>query len=481
MNVHDWRRDNVNRMIADVYDTIQAVKPWVTFGVSPFGIWTTDHNVAQREGVPLPPGIWGGNMYQEIYCDPVAWLKQGTVDYISPQLYWRIGGGQDYNTLAPWWANLANRFGVHFYSSMANYKHNPNDGAFREYYTVQELANQARINRTASRDNAPGAVFFNTRAWFNDRHTPANANFAPFRNYFRENIFVRPALPPAINWKPAREQGMVTFNAASGNQISWIYNEDDNVRFAVYAVPIANRNDPNVFSKSDFLLGISYRKEYVLPANVSTNTHRIAVSVFDHFGNEFAPRVMGENLVESTPAQLSFPHNHQGLLLPVTFRWGAVNNADSYIWQLARDENFTDIVCTHETIQHEFSTAVRHNIRESGNGIYYWRVKTRRANTLDAWSEVRAVEFGRISNTPENTVDMQDIFVEHNRLIIKASDFSQVKINIFNTLGQLLTGTDYNLQAGRNEIDMGLNRLANGIYLIQVQSHIHTNTIKVKI
>jgi uncharacterized lipoprotein YddW (UPF0748 family) len=55
--VHDWRRDNVNRMIADVYDTIQAVKPYITFGVSPFGIWTTSASVAAAEGISLPSGI----------------------------------------------------------------------------------------------------------------------------------------------------------------------------------------------------------------------------------------------------------------------------------------------------------------------------------------------------------------------------------------------------------------------------------------
>jgi uncharacterized lipoprotein YddW (UPF0748 family) len=42
MDLGDWRRANVNKMIAEVYDTIQDVKPFVRFGVSPFGIWTTN-------------------------------------------------------------------------------------------------------------------------------------------------------------------------------------------------------------------------------------------------------------------------------------------------------------------------------------------------------------------------------------------------------------------------------------------------------
>lgn len=57
VDVHDWRRDNINRMVAEVYDTIQTVKPWVTFGISPFGIWTTSASVAAAEGITLPSGI----------------------------------------------------------------------------------------------------------------------------------------------------------------------------------------------------------------------------------------------------------------------------------------------------------------------------------------------------------------------------------------------------------------------------------------
>jgi uncharacterized lipoprotein YddW (UPF0748 family) len=162
MNVGDWRRQNVNMMIKEVYDTIQAVKPWVTFGVSPFGIWTTDTNVAKKRNVKLPNGISGGNMYAEIYCDPVAWLEEGTVDYLSPQLYWKVGGSQDYKRLSRWWGNLCNRFGKHFYSSMALYRFEEGD----EGFSISDIRQQLEFNRVVT-DNAPGAVFYNTLAWTN--------------------------------------------------------------------------------------------------------------------------------------------------------------------------------------------------------------------------------------------------------------------------------------------------------------------------
>ena len=120
MTLSNWRRDNVNKMVADVYDTIQAVKPQVVFGVSPFGIWTTSGTVATARGLTLPSGITGSNMYEQIYCDPVAWLEQGKVDYISPQLYWTTtSSGQDYDVLCPWWSDVAKKYNKYFYSSMS--------------------------------------------------------------------------------------------------------------------------------------------------------------------------------------------------------------------------------------------------------------------------------------------------------------------------------------------------------------------------
>ncbi|HEX9972655.1 MAG TPA: family 10 glycosylhydrolase, partial [bacterium] len=85
----DWRRDNVNLFIEMVYDTIQAIKPYVKFGVSPFGIW--------KNGVPS--GITGLDAYSAIYADAVTWFNKQIVDYVAPQLYWAFGGGQDYGKL----------------------------------------------------------------------------------------------------------------------------------------------------------------------------------------------------------------------------------------------------------------------------------------------------------------------------------------------------------------------------------------------
>ena len=85
----DWRRQNVNKLIAQVYRMIQSEKPYVRFGISPAGVWCTDATIAERYGVtPTPVGSdWA---YDDIFCDPMAWIQEHSIDYISPQIYWTI-------------------------------------------------------------------------------------------------------------------------------------------------------------------------------------------------------------------------------------------------------------------------------------------------------------------------------------------------------------------------------------------------------
>ncbi len=91
----DWRRDNVNLLVKQMYAGIKAAKPWVKFGVSPFGIW--------RPG--YPERIKGFDAYSELFADSRKWLTEGWVDYFTPQIYWAIGKPDErYPLLLHWWA-----------------------------------------------------------------------------------------------------------------------------------------------------------------------------------------------------------------------------------------------------------------------------------------------------------------------------------------------------------------------------------------
>ncbi|MFZ6656780.1 glycoside hydrolase family 10 protein [Undibacterium sp. TJN19] len=100
---NDWRRENVNRLVETVNQRVHQEKPWVKFGVSPFGIGRPDR---------LPAGISGFSQYDKLYADVELWLAKGWLDYLAPQLYWPINQGpQAFRVLHDYWLdqNLQNR------------------------------------------------------------------------------------------------------------------------------------------------------------------------------------------------------------------------------------------------------------------------------------------------------------------------------------------------------------------------------------
>ncbi len=90
----NWRRHNVNTLVMELKRTIQSTRPGVTFGVSPFGIYTKGAPADVKAGV---------DQYNQLFADPVAWMKQGWVDYLAPQLYWPDAGPQSFSSLLRWW------------------------------------------------------------------------------------------------------------------------------------------------------------------------------------------------------------------------------------------------------------------------------------------------------------------------------------------------------------------------------------------
>ena len=263
----DWRRENCNKMVKAIYDRIQSIKPYVIFGMSPAGIAKEG---AKNIGIE-PPSVEGSDwQYNQIYCNPLAWLVEGSIDYISPQLYWTTThAAAPYGPLCEWWSQVCKKFNIYFYPSHA-FGTSP-----------EEIGAQINLNREF---DVPGVVVWDVQNFLRKEHVP----------YLAENQFRYKALPPALHWKNADEQGMIDNLSLSGQTLSWTY-EKENVRYAIYAIPSSQINDTEVFSKSQYLLGISYDKQFTLPSEV-IDTHHIAVSVLDRYGNEYLP---ARNLIKN--------------------------------------------------------------------------------------------------------------------------------------------------------------------------------------
>lgn len=193
----DWRRDNVNQLVQRLFQGIRAEKPSVKFGISPFGIY--------RPGQPA--GVDGMDQYAAIYADPKLWLEQGWVDYIAPQLYWRISAPQQsYPALLNWWVaqNPRNR---HIYTG--NYL-SQLDGAG---WPVSEFEEQVALSRKSFKNLSLGNIFFSMKMF--------SRNSQGVNEVFKSSVYSKPALAPTMEWLDNEAPGPPSGLQATAGQLSW--------------------------------------------------------------------------------------------------------------------------------------------------------------------------------------------------------------------------------------------------------------------
>jgi uncharacterized lipoprotein YddW (UPF0748 family) len=203
----DWRRDNVNLLVKNISDSLRAVKPWVKFGISPFGIWQN-----KSTSKPLGSATGGLESYSDIYCDSRFWLEKGYVDYITPQLYWNIGlAVADYSKLVPWWAD--NSFDRHLYIGQAAYKINATDNT--TWQNTSHMPSQIRLNRATAK--VQGSIYYNTNT--------LNKNPLGFRDSLITKFYKTPSLMPTMAWKdvvaPSAPVSLTASVTNTGVQLKW--------------------------------------------------------------------------------------------------------------------------------------------------------------------------------------------------------------------------------------------------------------------
>jgi uncharacterized lipoprotein YddW (UPF0748 family) len=142
----DWRRNNVNTMVHRLSQVVRA-RPGCQFGISPFGIYTKGQPADVRAGL---------DQLNELYSDPVAWLQQGWVDYLAPQLYWKDGGPQSFTALLRWWRNPGvNTRGIPIYPGI-DLERLGSDG-----WPASEIAHQMEVEKTVDPRHGGGFLLWN--------------------------------------------------------------------------------------------------------------------------------------------------------------------------------------------------------------------------------------------------------------------------------------------------------------------------------
>lgn len=276
-NKNNWRRDNIDLLIKQVSDSIKAVKPYVKFGISPFGIWQ-NKTASQPEGSATN----GLQSFSDIYADSKKWIQQGWVDYLAPQLYWYIGFSvADYGILANWWNNLVTE-PRHIYIGQAMYRVNADAN-----WNANEIPKQLNVNRSLK--NVYGSIFYNT--------TSLNKNPLGVRDSLRNNYFKYPALLPPMPWKdniaPQPPTGLIATVVADGVSLKWnfdksITNELNKTKqFVVYRFKEDEKIDINN-SKSIIYISPLAEETYIDKTAKDAN-YTYLVTALDRLHNESLP------------------------------------------------------------------------------------------------------------------------------------------------------------------------------------------------
>ena len=228
----DWRRENVELLIKQLNDTIKEMKPWVRFGISPFGIHRNKKDTPDSSG----SNTNGLSNYDELFADVPRWAEIGIIDYVVPQLYWEIGHKRAcYEVLINWWNDTWKRGHLYIGQSV---------GSFSKPDVNNPEIDQTEAKMRLVRDlpNVHGNVWW--PAWSLVR------NSANLQYNLRTNYQKVPALIPSYHWLDSKAPKGVEAIASAEGKITWKQNAQDaadpmqkSLFYAVYYFPAGVKAD----------------------------------------------------------------------------------------------------------------------------------------------------------------------------------------------------------------------------------------------
>ena len=257
----DWRRMHINNFIRDLHSEIHKIKPWVKFGVSPFGIWRPGH----------PKQIKGLDAYDVLYADARLWLREGWLDYCAPQLYWQIAPkAQSYPVLMQWW---------HEQNPKHRHLWPGNNTARVKPWPAKEIISQ--IDLTRRHKGVTGNIHWNLSALTDNRGGIATL--------LQRGAYSKLALPPASPWLDAQPPLPPVANAqwdASKKfiNVSWRATRKDTLRWWIFQMRVHGQWHARILQGSQRIATIRVGKDF---------PDAIAITAIDAGGNPSAPAVLG--------------------------------------------------------------------------------------------------------------------------------------------------------------------------------------------
>lgn len=379
MNIKDWRREQVNDMVRKVYATIKEIKPWVQFGISPAG--AASKGVKGADGIPplsdyCKASDW---QYDGIYSDPMAWMREKTIDYVSPQLYWQTTHTTNpYGPMAQWWGIAAQKFERPCYPSHSiSFINGANNQT-----NWNEVSQQAQLNRQANLDGMTGFVTYSACNIDGSKNQGVG-------DVLHKDVYQYLSVPPAMTWYQATDPGMVTNLKNTSGTLKW--DAKEGMRYIVYAVPTAlNRLEATSDKgglKAEYILEVPYTNSLSIPS-AKQSGHWYAVSVLDRYNNEWSLATLNEPVTIDAEVSLTSPADGSEARLQQTFTWTGTAGG-TFTFQLSASQDFGTVEITRSGTDLNSVTADLSGFR--GNQRLYWRVSVEKSGCRSALSPARSI------------------------------------------------------------------------------------------
>jgi uncharacterized lipoprotein YddW (UPF0748 family) len=277
----DWRRDNVNSFVKSVYFSIKSIKPWVQFGISPFGVWR--NKSVDPKGSDTQAGQTN---YDDLFADPIAWMDGKYIDYMLPQLYWSIEHNTaSYSKLLKWWSENCTNTNVY----IGNGSYKINNDSDKKWNNPSEIPNQIDLTRTYP--NIQGNAFFSAKSFVNTNKAVVDL--------LVENQYKYPAIPfpvPSAK-KTGTERPLVhTFTKDGGSyEFTFKKTQSDQIRYMiVYSAEhnIIDINDPSQIVEKIAIDAKSDGLKWSILKEKLHDSKKIAFTFIDFYGNESVSEII---------------------------------------------------------------------------------------------------------------------------------------------------------------------------------------------
>lgn len=416
LSIGDWRRENVNAMVRMVDEVVHNIKPYVKFGIGPAG--------ASWKGVRKEDGLEGLSytstgkasyfsytyddrtttasdwQYDGLFSDVIAWMREGTIDYVSPQIYWNTTGDTSvpgsaaprnpFGPLAKWWELAGEKFGVHCYPSMSLtfVESADNDASYAE------LMKQLKYTRETSKTDNLGAVAYSNRTLLGPSDSYYKKNI---RWKYKQQFYNKPAATPTINGDKGSNPGKISGIKRSGTTLSW--DSISGMRYIAYAIP--TKVDPVDASSVDHN---GFKAEYMLDNMLYSNSVSVegktsgywyAVAPLDRYGNEWDYTTYGDvPASQMAEVKLLSPDDRVTSEWVQNFSYSGTDGA-TFAFELAEDASFLKIVASQTSTSTSASVDM---VNFTSGKTYYWRVTASKTGYKNAVSPARELVIPQKSN-----------------------------------------------------------------------------------